>query len=140
MSNKTQPTNTLVTSVLKSITDDTQRKDCQRLTQLFRKTLNEKPVVWGDHIIGYGSYDYKYKSGRKGTWFLSGFAPRKHAITLYLMCDLEHELLPFENLGTYKKGKGCLYIKQLEDVDMGKLKNLIKTAAELTKKMWSIDG
>lgn len=135
MSNKTQPTNTSVTSVLESITDDSQRTDCQQLLLLFRETLNEKPVVWGENIIGYGSYDYKYKSGRKGTWFLSGFAPRKQAITLYLMCDLEHEWLPFENLGTYKKGKGCLYIKKLEDVDLGKLKNLIKTAAELTKKM-----
>jgi len=140
MSNKTQPTNTSVTSVLESITDDSQRTDCQQLLLLFRETLNEKPVVWGENIIGYGSYDYKYKSGRKGTWFLSGFAPRKQAITLYLMCDLEHKWLPFENLGTYKKGKGCLYIKKLEDINLDKLKNLIKTAAELTKKMWSIDG
>lgn len=140
MPNKTLPNNKSVTAVFEAFADESQYKDCLKLTQLFSKTLQENPVVWGDRMIGFGSYEYQYKTGRKGTWFLSGFAPRKQAISLYLMCDLDYESLPFENLGVYKKGKGCLYIKRLEDVDQKKLKILIKTAADLTRKMWSIDG
>jgi hypothetical protein len=139
MPNKTQPTNKTVLSVFQSISEKTQRHDCQKLLELYKKTLYETPIIWGDCIIGFGQYEYQYRSGRRGTWFVSGFAPRKHTLTLYLMCDLEHKMLPFEGLGIYKKGKGCLYIKKLEDVDLEKLKKLILAAAKLTREMWFTD-
>ena len=139
MPNKTQPTNKTVLSVFQSISENTQRQDCQKLLELYKKALRETPVVWGDRIICFGQYEYQYRSGRKGTWFVSGFAARKHTLTLYLMFDLEHKMLPFEGLGTYKKGKGCLYVKKLEDVNLEKLETLISTAAKLTLEMWSTD-
>lgn len=90
------------------------------------------PVLWGETIIGFGTYHYKYASGREGDWFLAGFAPRKSALTIYLYCDLDHKELSFDNLGKHKRGKGCLYIKKLSDIDLNVLKNIVRKAVALT--------
>ena len=97
----------------------------------------EKPKLWGTSIIGFGDYHYKYKSGREGDWFLTGFSPRKNALTVYLMCDLSHEGLDFDGLGKYKLSKGCLYFKKIEDVDLNVLTQIIKDSIEIIKKMYS---
>jgi len=97
---------------------------------LMQRVTGEKPVMWGDSIIGFGSYHYKYASGREGDWFLTGFAPRKQNLTLYIMSGFElyDELLG--KLGKYKTGKSCLYINKLEDVDQDVLLELVKQSAE----------
>ena len=129
--NKTRPTQGSVATYLDGITPIQKQQDCRWLDQLFQKLTRKEAVLWGSSILGYGQYRYRYKSGREGDWFLGGFAARKQAITIYLLCDLSHPELDFFDLGTYKKGVGCLYIKKLEEVDLKKLTTLIAKAIAL---------
>ncbi len=85
----------------------------------------EEPKMWGDPIIGFSKYHYKYASGREGDWFEVGFFPGKQNLTLYLKGYINPEDPLLDKLGKYKIGKACLYIKKLEDVDMGVLRDLI---------------
>ena len=82
--------------------------------------------MWGDSIVGFGSYRYKYASGREGDWPVIGFSPRKQSLTLYIMDGFEDYDYLLENLGKYKTGKSCLYINKLEDVDLSTLRKLIE--------------
>jgi hypothetical protein len=85
--------------------------------------------MWGTNIIGFGSYRYKYASGRDGEWFLTGFAPRKKNLTLYIMSGFDDYEALLSDLGKYKTGKACLYINKLDDVDPGVLRKLVKESA-----------
>ena len=130
---KTRQTDQSVKAFLDGITDDKRRRECLTVAKLMKETTGAEPKMWGDSIVGYGSYQYKYKSGREGEWFLTGFSPRKQNLTLYLMCDIAvyRELL--DKLGKHKIGKSCLYIKTLEDIDTSVLTELIKRSVEYTK-------
>jgi len=132
---KTKMNEKSVDAFLNTVTDDSKRQDCLVILDLMQKITQVTPKMWGDSIVGFGNYHYKYESGREGDWFLTGFSPRKQNLTLYLMSgfDLHQELL--EKLGKYKTGKGCLYIKKIADVDFTVLTELIKKSVEsLTKK------
>lgn len=135
--NKTQRTDNSVSLFLDQIEPEQKRKDSHALVALMSQITAEKPKLWGTSIIGFGDYHYKYKSGREGDWFLTGFSPRKNALTVYLMCDLSHEGLNFDGLGKYKLSKGCLYFKKIEDVDLNVLTQIIKDSIEIIKKMYS---
>ena len=135
--NKTQPTQASVADFLNAIEELQKRKDSKVICDLMQRITGAEGVLWGTSIIGFGQYRYSYKSGREGDWFLVGFSPRKNALTLYLTCDLSHESLRFEGLGKYKMGKGCLYIKKLDDVDMKVLERLIKDSTALLKEIYS---
>ena len=135
--NKTQKTNDNVALFLSSIEEEQKREDCQRLLEMMQEITQAKPTMWGTSIVGFGEYHYKYKSGREGDWFLTGFAPRKQALTLYLMCDLSHDGLNFEGLGKHKKGKGCLYIKRLSDIDKDVLKRIINDSIKIIEQKYS---
>ncbi len=135
--NKTQRTDNSVSLFLDQIEPKQKRKDSHALVALMSQITAEKPKLWGTSIIGFGDYHYKYKSGREGDWFLTGFSPRKNALTVYLMCDLSHEGLDFDGLGKYKLSKGCLYFKKIEDVDLNVLTQIIKDSIEIIKKMYS---
>ena len=130
--NKTKPTNKDVIAFLKSITPQQKQDDCFSLLSLMKQETGCDPVLWGETIIGFGTYHYKYASGREGDWFLAGFAPRKSALAIYLYCDLDHKELSFDNLGKHKRGKGCLYIKKLSDIDLNILKKIVRKAVALT--------
>lgn len=132
-SNKTKPTLESVSLYLNALADEQQKRDSWDLYTIMSHCTGAPGVMWGNSIVGFGNYHYKYKSGREGDWFLTGFAPRKNALTLYLMCELNPVELPLENLGKYKKGKGCLYIKKLEDVNQKQLTLLIKKAIKLAQ-------
>ncbi|MGB0256997.1 MAG: DUF1801 domain-containing protein [Flavobacteriaceae bacterium] len=132
--NKTRPTQGSVASYLDIITPAQKQEDCRWLHQLMERLTGEKAVLWGSSILGYGSYHYRYKSGREGDWFLCGFDARKKAISLYLLCDLNHKDLDFTDLGNYKKGVGCLYIKQLQEVSQKKLETLVAKAIEICRR------
>ena len=93
-----------------------------------------RPKMWGPSMVGFGDYHYKYASGREGDWFLTGFSPRKEALTLYLMAGFTKYDSLMKKLGKYKTGKSCLYIKSLEDVDMKVLKQLILESAKHVAK------
>jgi hypothetical protein len=132
--NKTKPTTRSVELFLDDLIPEQRKKDSWTLYRLMEKITGSQGVLWGTSIIGFGDYHYKYASGREGDWFLTGFSPRKNALTLYLMCDISHESIDFSTLGKHKKGKGCLYIKRLDDVDLKALVNIIKTSISLTVK------
>ena len=135
--NKTQRTDNSVSLFLDQIEPEQKRKDSHALVALMSQITAEKPKLWGTSIIGFGDYHYKYKSGREGDWFLTGFSPRKNALNVYLMCDLSHEGLNFDGLGKYKLSKGCLYFKKIEDVDLNVLTQIIKDSIKIIKKMYS---
>lgn len=135
--NKTKQTNENVEWFLSSIEEDQKREDCQNLLDIMQEITQQPPKMWGTSIVGFGEYHYKYKTGREGDWFLIGFAPRKQALTLYLMCDLSHDGLDFEGLGKYKKGKGCLYVKRLSDVNLNVLKRIIKDSIKIIEEKYS---
>jgi hypothetical protein len=132
--NKTKPTTRSVELFLDNLIPKQRKKDSWTLYRLMEKITGSQGVLWGTSIIGFGDYHYKYASGREGDWFLTGFSPRKNALILYLMCDISHESIDFSTLGKHKKGKGCLYIKRLDDVDLKALEDIIKTSISLTVK------
>ena len=132
--NKTKPTTRSVELFLDDLIPEQRKKDSWTLYLFMEKITGSQGVLWGTSIIGFGDYHYKYASGREGDWFLTGFSPRKNALTLYLMCDISHESIDFSTLGKHKKGKGCLYIKRLDDLDLKALEDIIKTSISLTVK------
>ncbi|HZE25023.1 MAG TPA: DUF1801 domain-containing protein [Blattabacteriaceae bacterium] len=123
--NKTKSTKINVTAFIDAITDDARRADAKALVKLMQKASGEKPTMWGSSIIGFGSYHYVYDSGREGDMPLIAFSPRKAATVLYGLSDSE-ALLP--KLGKHTRGKGCVYIKKLADVDQKVLETMAATA------------
>ena len=123
---KTKPNTESVEKFLNGIADEQRRKDCFRLLQIMKAATKTDPVMWGSSIVGFGRHRYKYDSGTKGEWFITGFSPRKQELTLYILSGLERYGALLAKLGKHKTGKGCLYIKKLEDVDESTLTQLIK--------------
>lgn len=123
--NKTQRTRASVAAFLAAIPDPQRQRDAKVLAALIRKATGEKPAMWGSSIVGYGQTTY---TGRTGTveWFPVGFAPRKAALTVYLMGGLKANAALLKELGPHKVGGGCLYLPRLEDVDTNVLARLIK--------------
>lgn len=124
---KTQKTKESVTKFINSIEDDLKHKDCKTLLKIFSEATNEKPVMWGDSIVGYGTYSYKSeKSSQQGDWFYCGFSPRKQALTLYIIAGVKKYTSYLDKLGKHKlSGGSCLYIKKLSDINLDVLKELI---------------
>jgi hypothetical protein len=87
------------------------------------------PVMWGTNIVGFGAMHYRYASGREGDWFRVGFSPRKQALTIYLMDGIDRHTDRLERLGKHRVGKGCLYVKRLDDVDRIVLAGIIEASA-----------
>lgn len=127
---KTQPTSADVDAFLQSVEDPKKRADSYAVLDLMRAVTGEEPVMWGSSIVGFGSYHYKYASGREGDWFLTGFSPRKQSLTLYIMAGFDRYDELMASLGKYKTGKSCLYIKKLADVDQEVLRDLVKLSAD----------
>jgi hypothetical protein len=90
--------------------------------------------MWGSSIVGFGDYHYKYASGREGDWFVMGFSPRKQDLTLYLMSGVERHQKLLEGLGKHKIGKGCLYLKSLDDIHLPTLKRVLREAARFVRQ------
>ena len=125
-SQKTLPTGASADAFIAAVPDDKRRADAERLAVLLAEWTGEPPVMWGRGIVGYGRYDYRYDSGHGGTAPLVGFSPRKASLVVYLVAGVQErhpELL--EQLGPHKVGKGCLYLKRLEDVDHEALRSLV---------------
>jgi hypothetical protein len=132
--NKTIPTTTDVVDFLSTLDDEQQRRDSETLVALMERISSKPPVMWGPSIIGFGSYHYKYDSGREGDMPVIGFSPRKGKFALYITDDAEKYRDEFEELGKYKTSKGCIYINKLADVDVDKLKVLITKAYKEQKR------
>ena len=126
--NKTKPTKDSVTAFLNKIQDQQVREDCFAILEMMKKVSNFEPVMWGSAIIGFGTYHYVYESGREGDTAVIGFSPRKQNISIYLMGGVNHVEDELSKLGKYKTGKGCLYIKSLNDVNPEVLKKVLTKA------------
>ncbi|MDC1068738.1 DUF1801 domain-containing protein [Candidatus Kapabacteria bacterium] len=111
---------------INSVENETRKKDALRIVEIMESITKEKPKMWGDSIIGFGSYHYKYASGREGDWMKIGLSPRKASLTLYLTYGFELHQDKLKILGKHKTGKACLYIKNLKDVDQNVLTDLIR--------------
>lgn len=130
---KTLPTENNVQSFLDSVPDEKKRRDCYTALELMQKASGYPAKMWGPSIVGFGSYHYKYASGHEGDAPLTGFSPRKEALTFYVMPGGDHQEKLLQKLGKHKTGKGCLYIKKLEDVDLEVLKELVTECVRLVQ-------
>jgi len=132
---KTKPTNKSVENFLNKIPDEGTRRDCFELVALMKKITKADPVMWGTSIVGFGSYHYKYASGREGDSGLTGFSPRKQNLTIYVVEGFEARPDLMSKLGKYKTGAVCLYVKRLADIDKQVLTELIKDSIKQIKKL-----
>jgi len=126
--NKTQPTEVSVTAYIEAITDESKRADAKALVKLMQTASGEKPKMWGPSIIGFGSYHYKYESGREGDMPVIAFSPRKAATVLYGAIGFDGSEKLLAKLGKHTTGKGCLYIKKLSGVDQKVLEAMLAKA------------
>jgi hypothetical protein len=123
--NKTKPTAISVEAFLDSVPDAGKRADALVLIDMMQRATGEKPVMWGPSIIGFGSYHYRYDSGRDGDSPVVGFSPRKAALVLYIVTGFTGAEPLLAKLGKHTTGKSCLYIKRLADVDQRVLRRLV---------------
>jgi len=122
---KTKENTASVSAFLASIADTQRREDALAVAAMMKSVAKTEPRMWGASIVGYGSQHYRYASGREGDWFRTGFSPRKNSLTLYITSSFEQYPDLMAKLGKFKIGKSCLHVKQLSDVDLKVLKQLI---------------
>lgn len=137
--NKTKATKASVTEFINSIDDKNRRADVRKVAAMMRKATGKRAKMWGSSIVGYGTYHYKYESGREGDFMVTGFSPRKQALTVYIIPGFSHFEKLMAKLGKYKTGKSCLYIRRLSDVDEKVLERLIDSSVKhmhKTYKTW----
>lgn len=134
--NKTQPTGEDVKAFINGLGDERKRIDCLEVMQMMEALSGERAKMWGPAIVGFGTYHYKYDSGREGDFLRIGFSPRKANLTLYIMGGFPryHDLM--QRLGKYKTGKSCLYIKSLNDINLEVLKELMKASLDYMEKRY----
>ena len=123
--NKTKPTNVPPEEFIASVAHPQRRADSLVLLEFFSKVTGMAPKMWGPSIVGYGRYHYKYESGREGEHLITGFSPRKNALTIYIMPGYRDLSAELSRLGKHKTGKSCLYINKLADVDMAVLEEIV---------------
>ena len=128
--NKTTETSKSVTGFINTLADKTKRDDSFRIVELIQRQTGLEPKMWGPSIVGFGTYHYKYESGREGDMPLVGFSPRKAAIVFYLSANFEKRDELLKKFGKHTTGKGCVYIKQLADVDIEILKKIVSASAK----------
>ncbi len=132
---KTKPTAASVDEVLAARARPEQLADCKALMALLKRVTKQAPKMWGPSIVGYGSYTYRYDSGRTGESCLTGFAVRGRELVVYLVADSPGQQALLERLGPYKMGKACLYIKRLADLDLAVLEALVsESVAEIKRR------
>lgn len=133
--NKTKQTKSSPASFIAKLANEQQRKDAKELVAMMRAITGEPPRMWGPSIVGFGTLHYVSESGREGDICLTGFSPRKPNLVLYIGETL-HDQAIMSKLGKFKTGKGCLYIKKLDDVDRGVLRDLVAKAVKDARKDW----
>jgi hypothetical protein len=131
---KTKKTEASVDDFLKKIKDEGARQDCFEIAKMMKQATRAEGKMWGSSIVGFGSRRLKYASGRELDWMLIGFSPRKANITLYIPGGMEKQSALLKKLGKYSTGKGCLYVKSLQDVDRKILKEVISASLKLAKE------
>jgi hypothetical protein len=125
---KTQPSKASVADFIAALPDAERRNDCEVLARLMKKATGAPPQMWGANIVGFGTYAYRYASGREGLWPVVAFSPRKNDLTVYITPGFERYEAHLARLGRHKIGKSCLYLERLADVDRAVLAELIDDA------------
>jgi hypothetical protein len=136
---KTRQNNQSVVVFLKTIDDPVKRKDCNTLKKLMREVTGKPAKMWGSSIVGFGSYHYKYASGREGEYLITGFSPRKQNLVIYIMPGFSNFADKMKQLGKYKTGKSCLYIKSLDHIDLEVLQSIVADSVRGMHKMYACD-
>jgi Domain of unknown function (DU1801) len=132
---KTKPTAASIEAYLESRASQEQLADCKTLMAILGRVTHEQPKMWGPSIIGYGSYSYRYESGRTGESCLTGFAVRGKELVIYLVAESPEHRDLLAKLGKHKMGKSCLYIKRLADIDPKVLEALVaKSISEVKRR------
>ncbi len=132
---KTKRTNASVTAFLKRVRDDARRRDCLAVVRIMKRATRATPKMWGTRIVGFGTYHYKYASGRQADWFLTGFAPRKQELTLYILAGAGRYKALLARLGKYKVAGSCLHIRRLDEVNLTVLQQLVSASVRHMKQM-----
>jgi Domain of unknown function (DU1801) len=135
--NKTRPEKASVAAFINAVENETRKSDAKTILTMMKKVTGEKPVMWGPSIIGFGQYHYKYESGREGDSLNVGFSPRKANMVLYVLGSLKDDDPLLSKLGKHKRGRACLYINKLEDVDVKILEKIVGKSYKATKKRWA---
>ena len=135
---KTKKTEASVIEFINAFADTEQKKkDSFELLKLMQDFTGFEPKMWGSTMIGFGSYHYKSdRSTQQGDWPLVGFSPRKAAISLYVYTGSDDHAHLLENLGKFKMGKACLYIKKLSDINQDQLKVIMGETIKYLKEKW----
>ena len=133
---KTRPTEQNIDGFLSRVEDPVRSQDAERICRMMQRITRRKPQMWGTSIVGFGAYRYSYASGRIGEWPLTGFSPRKQALTLYIMSGFDEYNELLDRLGKYRTGKSCLYLKRLDQVDEKVLVSLIRRSVAHLRKTW----
>lgn len=137
---KTVPTGASVTRFIASVPDKRRRAEARTMLKVLRAATGLRPRMWGPSIVGYGSYHYKYASGREGDCFVAGFSPRKAALTVYIMAGFKEFGPLLKKLGRHKKSVSCLYIPRLSEVDLDVLEEMIRRSVAITRKRYQATG
>jgi hypothetical protein len=130
---KTTRTRASVDVFLKRL-PETRRAECLTVLRIMKRATGAPPAMWGSSIVGFGSYQYSNRSGRGGEWFLTGFSPRKHALTFYIMAGFNRYQDLMRELGTYSTGVSCLYVKHLDDIDLAVFRKLVEGSVARMKR------
>ena len=137
---KTKVNDLSVTEFLDGVTDTIRRQDCYTILKLMEEVTGYEPKMWGDSIVGFGSYHYRYASGREGDMPLTGFSPRKQNLTIYIVPGFEHYERLMAKLGKFKTGQVCLYINKVADIDLPVLRELVKESVQQISRYYPQEG
>lgn len=138
-SNKTVATENSVEDFINAVADEKKRRDSWELLNMMQNIAGCEPKLWGSSMVGFGQYHYKYESGREGDFFITGFSPRKTALTLYVMPGFDGYQDKLGKLGPCKTGKSCLYLKNLDVVDRDVLEELIRDSVRAMQKRYDCE-
>lgn len=136
--NTTQPTGQDPAEFVAAIDHPTRRADAETLLAMMSRVTGCEPKMWGPSIVGFGRYHYRYDSGREGEFMLTGFAPRKSNLVLYVMPGYEEKTDMLDRLGKHRIGKSCLYVNKLADVDLDVLEEIVTTGLEEMRERYEV--
>ena len=136
--NKTKENDASVEDFLSSMENDQKREDSHAILEMMKNITGLTPKMWGDSMVGFGRYHYKYKSGREGDYFLTGFAPRKKYTSIYIMPGFKSYQDMMAKTGKHKSSVSCLYINKLDDINLSVLKNLINRSVKDMIKIYKV--
>ena len=137
---KTKATDKNVESFLKGIENEKRRQDSFAVLKLMKEVTGMEPRMWGDTMVGFGSYHYNYATGREGDAMITGFSPRKQNLTLYIMGGFDQYDRLMDKLGKFKTGKACLYVNKLEDIDVETLSELVRQSVAYMTKTYPVSS